>query len=145
MKRSGLAIVLALGVYVLLALAINGFAGVTQPELGAGAGEGVLRTFADDGSVYERRLAVLDDGGTLWLVSVQYFRRWYDELSRNPEVELVREGDVERYRAVPVDTPEARDRMTELMRSRAGPLQYGLMRAVWFFAEIKPVRLDPPA
>ena len=73
------------------------------------------------------------------------FRRWYDELSRNPEVELVREGDVERYRAVPVDTPEARDRMTELMRSRAGPLQYGLMRAVWFFAEIKPVRLDPPA
>ncbi len=131
------------GAYVLLALAINGTAGVVQPELGAGSGEGVLRTFAEDGEVYERRLAVVDDAGVLWLVSVQHFRRWYHRAVANPNVELVRDGEVRRYRAVPVDTPATRARLTELLHARAGRAQFALMRAVWLFASIKPLRLDP--
>ena len=131
-----------LGAYVFLALAINGIAGVVQPALGAGAGEGVLRTFADDGSVYERRLAVIDDDGTLWLVSVQHFRRWYNRLLRNPDVELVQNDKVRPYRAVPVDDPRTNARVRQILEARAGA-QFPLMRALWLFAEIKAVRLDP--
>ena len=129
--------------YVLVVLAINAVAGITQPELGAGAGEGVLRTFADDGTAYERRLAVLDDNGTLWIVSVQHFRRWYHRLLENPSVELVRNNDVRSYRAVPVDRPETVVRLTHRMERRVGTAQFWLMRAVWLFAEFKVVRLDP--
>ena len=131
------------GAYVLLVLAINGIAGVVQPELGAGSGEGVLRTFSEDGEVYERRLAVVDDAGVLWLASVQHFRRWYHRAVANPDVELVRDGEVRPYRAVPVDTPATRAHLTELLRSRAGSARFAVMRAVWLFASIKPLRLDP--
>ncbi len=132
-----------IGAYLFLALTLNGVAGVVQPELGAGSGEGVLRTFSDDGEAYERRLAVVDDAGVLWLASVQHFRRWYDRAITNPDVELVRDGEVRRYRAVPVDTPAARARLTELLRARAGSTQFAVMRAFWLFASIKPLRLDP--
>ena len=131
------------GAYLFLVFTINGIAGIVQPELGAGSGEGVLRTFSDDGEVYERRLAVVDDAGVLWLVSVQHFRRWYHRAVANPDVELVREGKVRPYRAVPVDTPAAQAHLTELLRSRAGSARFAVMRAVWLFASIKPLRLDP--
>ncbi len=132
-----------LAAYLILVFAINGVGGLVQPELGAGAGEGVLRTFADDGSVYERRLAVIDDDGTLWLVSVQHFRRWYSRLLRNPAVELVRNDEVRPYRAVPVDDPETNARIRMLLEARAGSFKFNLARALWLFAEIKVVRLDP--
>ena len=106
--------------YVLVVLAINAVAGITQPELGAGAGEGILRTFAEDGTAYERRLAVLDDNGTLWVVSVQHFRRWYHRLLENPSVELVQNNEVRSYRAVPVDEPETIVRLTQRMEDRVG-------------------------
>ena len=107
MKRTAQIVATLFGAYVLLVLAINGVAGVVQPELGAGLGEGVLRTFSDDGDVYERRLAVVEDDGVLWLASVQHFRKWYRRLVENPNVELVRGGEVRSYRAVPVETAAA--------------------------------------
>ena len=143
MKRTAQVIATLFGAYVLLALAVNGVAGVVQPELGAGSGEGVLRTFSADSDVYERRLAVVEDEGVLWLASVQHFRKWYHRLVENPNVELVRDGEVRSYRAVPVDTPEAQARMLQLLRARAGSTRFAVMRAFWFFASIKPVRLDP--
>lgn len=143
MKRIAQVLATLFGAYVLLVLTINGVAGVVQPELGAGPGEGVLRTFSDDGDVYERRLAVVEDDGVLWLASVQHFRKWYSRLVENPNVELVRDGEVRAYRAVPVDTPEAQDRLIQLLRERAGSTRFAVMRAFWFFASIKPVRLDP--
>ena len=133
----------ALAAYVGITLSGNGLAGIFQPELGAGSGEGVLRTFTSDGEVYERRLAVVEDGDVLWLASVQYFRRWYDRAVANPEVELVRNGQVELYRAVPVRTPGARAHLTQLLEVRAGAVRFAFMRAFWLFAEIKPLRLDP--
>ena len=135
--------VLLFAAYVVIVLGVNGIAGIVQPELGAGAGEGVLRTFSSDGEVYERRLAVVDDAGVLWLVSVQHFRHWYDRAVANPEVELVRGGEVQLYRAVPVRSPEAREHLTELLEARAGTVRFAVMRAFWLFAEIKPLRLDP--
>ncbi len=136
-------VTMLVGAYLFLVLTLNGVAGVVQPELGAGSGEGVLRTFSDDGEAYERRLAVVDDAGVLWLASVQHFRRWYHRAIANPDVELVRDGEVRRYRAVPVDTPTARARLTELLRNRAGSARFAVMRAFWLFASIKPLRLDP--
>lgn len=141
--RIAKAAAMIVGAYVLLVLAINGTAGVVQPELGAGSGEGVLRTFSEDGEVYERRLAVVDDAGVVWLLSVQHFRRWYHRAITNPDVELVRDGEVRPYRAVPVDTPATREHLTELLRSRAGSARFAVMRAVWLFASVKPLRLDP--
>jgi len=141
LKRTLRTLAALAGGYVLLALVIFSAAGLVQPELGAGAGEGVLRTFADDG-VHERRLAVVDDDGTLWVASVQHFRRWYDRLVQNPEVELVRNDEVRRYHAVPVDS-ETSQRISLLLEERAGAFRFSIMRAVWLFAEIRAVRLDP--
>ena len=143
MKRTVQVVGALFGAYLLLVLTLNGVAGVVQPELGAGPGEGVLRTFSEDGEVYERRLAVVEDAGVLWLVSVQHFRKWYHRLVENPNVELVRGGEVRPYRAVAVNTPESRDRLTRLLRNRAGSTRFAVMRAFWLFARLKPVRLDP--
>ena len=143
MQRVLEAAAVTLAGYVALALLLNGIAGVLQPSLGAGAGEGTLRTFSEDGEVYERRLAVLDDNGTLWLVSVQHFRRWYDRLVQNPDVELLREGELRSYRAVPVDDADVDMRLERILVDRAGAWRFRVMRAGWLFAPIKAVRLDP--
>jgi hypothetical protein len=57
-------------------------------------------------------------------------------------VELVRGGEVKAYRAVPVDTPAALERVEELMGKGRGAGYYA-GRAMLLFAPIKPVRLDP--
>ncbi len=71
-------------------------------------------------------------------------RGWYHRVVSNPEVELVRGGKAEPYRAVLLDTPEAVDTVTKLMGkgSRAG---YWVGRTMLLWAPIKPVRLDPRA
>ena len=42
---------LLVSAYLVVVLSVNGIAGVVQPELGAGSGEGVLRTFSAGGQV----------------------------------------------------------------------------------------------
>ena len=71
-------------------------------------------------------------------------RGWYHRVVSNPEVELVRGGKAEPYRAVLLDTPEAVDTVTKLMGkgSRAG---CWVGRTMLLWAPIKPVRLDPKA
>ena len=44
-------------------------------------------------------MIVIDDGDTTWVQSDHHFRGWYHRLHRNPNVELVRGGEVLRYRA----------------------------------------------
>jgi hypothetical protein len=88
-------------------------------------------------------MVVLDDGGALWVQSGHHFRGWYHRLRRNPEVELIRGGEVRLYRAVPVDTPEAQARVVELLKARAGAARFYLIRSLLLFADVKPVRLDP--
>jgi hypothetical protein len=128
---------------VVLALGIDGIVAGRQPVLSPGAGEGVLRTFDADGSVQEKRLAVVDDGGTLWIQSGHHFRGWYHRLLRNPEVELVRNGETRAYHAVPIDTPESEARIASLLKQRAGAFRFHLIRTILLFADMKPVRLDP--
>lgn len=103
----------------------------------------MLRTFDDAGKAYASRMIVIDDGDTTWVQSGHHFRGGYHRLRANPDVELVRGGDVLRYRALPLDTPEARAHMKGLLIQRAGSFGYFAIRAVLLFAEVRPVRLDP--
>ncbi len=130
---------IAIGAYVALGLALDGAIGYFQPQSGATA---VLRTFDAAGNPHDTVLSLLDDDGTLWVESGHWFRGWYHRLLENPEVELVRDGEVGTYRAVPVNTPEALVRVTKLMGKGDGA-RYWVGRVMLLFAPIKPVRLDP--
>ena len=142
MRRTLWTMALVLAGYVARALGTTAIGGIFQPELGSEkTRDGVLRTFDENGGVYERRLAVFEgEGGALWIVSVQYFRRWYGRLLRNPNVEFVMDGEARAFRAVPVE--EAARWLDAIVRERAGG-RYYMMRATWLFAPWKPVRLDP--
>ncbi len=131
---------IVLGAYVVLALVIDGTIATFQPMAGT---TGVLRTFDEQGRPHERVLSILDDDGTLWVESGHHLRGWYHRLRRNPDVELIRDGEVHAYRAVALDTPEAEQRVKELMKESNGAIGYYFSRAMLLFAEIKPVRLDP--
>jgi hypothetical protein len=128
--------------YVVLALFIVGVMGTLQPAFGPEGGQGILRTFDSNGRAHETRLAIVDDGGTLWIQSAQHFRGWYDRLLLNPEVELPRNGEVRSYHAVPLDTPETEARVSYLLKQR-GAFRFYVIRALLLFADVKPVRLDP--
>ena len=56
---------------------------------------------------------------------------------------MSRGGETRAYRAVPVETPEAKARVRELLEERAGTARFYVIRALLLFAEIRPVRLDP--
>ncbi len=143
MRRIIRTLALLLVGFVVLALGIDAIVGMRQPVLQPGAAEGILRTFDENGNVYETRLAVVDYGGTPWLQSAHHFRSWYHRLLRNPEVELARNGEVRAYHAVAIDTPETEARIKNLLKERAGVLRFYTIRILLLFADVKPVRLDP--
>jgi hypothetical protein len=143
MRRIAGASALVLTSFVLLALGIDAVVGIRQPALQPGGAEGVLRVFDESGRAYEKRLAVVEDAGTLWIQSGHHFRGWYHRLLRNADVELVRDGEARAYRAVPVDTPESEALVKGLLKRRAGALRYYAIRTLLLFADVKPVRLDP--
>jgi hypothetical protein len=143
MKRP-IAIALAvLGGAPLLGLVFAAFVGASQISLEPGRAEGVLRTFDEDGTAHESRMIIIDDGDTIWVQSGHHFRGWYHRLRKNPDVELVRGGAVLPYRAVPLETPEAKAHIKGLLIERVGTVGYYAIRTVLLFAEVKPVRLDP--
>lgn len=105
------AIVLALALAVPVVIAV-------ASELG---GEVVvLRTRDAAGEPVETRLWVVDDAGRAWLRAGAASSGWYRRLEARPDVELTRSGDTRAYRAVPVRTPDARDRIHALMRAKYG-------------------------
>ena len=127
--------------FVVLAFAIDTAVALFQPSFEPA--ECVLRTFDADGTAHEDRLALVDDGGTLWVQSGHHFRGWYHRLERNPDVELIRDGQARPYRAVPIDTPESEARIRSLMKQRVGTAGFYAIRTILLFADMKPVRLDP--
>jgi len=134
-----------LGCYLAIALILDAAIGYFQPQPKGGTTV-VLRTYDDLGRPHETVLAVLDDNGQLWLESGHWFRGWYHRAVKHPDVDLMRDGDVHPYRAVPIDTPEAHATVTRLMgkgMSRAEGIRYWIGRTMLLFAPIKPLRLDP--
>jgi hypothetical protein len=79
-----------------------------------------LTTYDAANAPHTTRIWIVDDGGSQWLRSGVRGNGWYARLAAHPEVEMVRNGTTARYRAVPVDTPEARDRIHRLMAEKYG-------------------------
>ena len=125
--------------WVVIALVVEGFLGIAQPNLG---GTIVLQTQDDRGNTHEVVLFLRDDDGQWWVESGHWFRGWYDRVVANPKVRVVKDGKTEPFQAIPVDTPEAVALMSKLMQ-KGNPAGYWFARAQMFFAPIKPVRLDP--
>jgi hypothetical protein len=107
-----------------------------------------LRTTDASGATFETRLWVVDDSGFTWLWAAAPGRRWLERLRTHPEVRLVRGGEVARYRAVPVETDEARQRIGCLTIERYGLAAHALAlihHALLHHAPTKavPIRLEP--
>jgi hypothetical protein len=85
-----------------------------------------LRTTDASGEAFETRLWIVDDSGSTWLWAAAPGRRWLQHLRTHPEVQIVRGGAVARYRAVPVETDEARRRIGCLTVWRYGVAAHAL-------------------
>lgn len=135
MRVIGIALGLVVGLVALALAAIM---------LASELGEEVvtLRTSDSAGVFQETRLWVVDDAGAAWLRAGRPQNAWYQRLRSQPEVELVRDGHTQSLRAIPVETPEARERIHALMAAR-----YGLAdRAISLIRDPSTsvaVRLDP--
>jgi hypothetical protein len=103
----------------------------------------VLTTTDAAGSPQETRLWVVDDAGALWLRGSPG-RGWVTRVQANPEVVLKR-GDAQTpYTAVPVDTPEQRERIEQRMREKYGTTDL-LIMILEGSPQAFPVRLEPRA
>ncbi|MEE9280775.1 MAG: nitroreductase/quinone reductase family protein [Myxococcota bacterium] len=102
----------------------------------------VLVTRGPDGAAHKTSLWIVEDEGRLWLRSGNPTSAWLARLRSNPDVELARAGERTAYRAVPVETTQARDRVNALMAEKYGT-SGGL--AAWFGDRSRsvPIRLDP--
>jgi len=107
-----------------------------------------LRTTDASGGTLETRLWVIDDSDSTWLWSAAPGRRWLRHLRTHPEVQVVRGGEIARYRAEPVETDEARQRIGWLTVERYGAAAHALAlihHVVLRHAQTEgvPIRLDP--
>ena len=131
-----------MGLYVALAVGLEAYTALAQPPFESD-GECVLRSFDDEGNAYDTQLALFREGDTLWVQSGHHLRGWYDRILANPDVELVGEGEAKPYRAVALDTEEAREHLKGVIMQRTGVGGYYAIRTLLLFAPIKPVRRDP--
>jgi hypothetical protein len=107
-----------------------------------------LRTSDASGATFETRLWIVDDSGATWLWAAAPGRRWLERLRAGPEVQVVRGGEVARYRAVPVESDEARQRIGCLTVQRYGLAAHALALIHHVLLrhpqiEAVPIRLDP--
>ena len=123
--------------YIAIGLLADGAIGYFQPE---SEGTAVLRTFDSEGHAHDTVLSLLNDEGDLWVESGHWFRGWYTRVLANPEVELIRDGRTGYFRAAPIDTPDAVEKVTRLM-GKGEKNSYWVGRALLLWAPIKPVRL----
>ncbi len=102
----------------------------------------VLVTRGLDGAAHQTSLWIVEDGGQLWLRSGNPTSSWLARLRNDPDVELARAGERTAYRAVPVETTGARDRVNALMAEKYGTSDD---LVAWFgdMSDSVPIRLDP--
>jgi len=75
-----------------------------------------LRTRDAQGNEHETHLWVVDDAGFAWLRAGHGDTGWLVRIEQNPDVTVVRRGEVLHFHAVPVHDPAVRDRIHALMR-----------------------------
>lgn len=88
------------------------------------------------------RVWVVDSDGRPWLRAGQPENRWLARLRTHPELEMERGGTVGRYRAVLVETPEARERLNALFAEKYG-IADRLIGVLRDSSRVTPIRLDP--
>ena len=86
-------------------------------------------------------LWAVEDAGSVWLRAARPDRTWLGWLRKHPSVELEFDGDSERYTAEIFDTPEARDRVDDLMREKYQWADW--LREQILGDDTVPVRLEP--
>jgi hypothetical protein len=80
----------------------------------------VLRTRTPDGRFDQTRVWVADADGAALIEAATPERAWYQSLRMHPDVELLRDGEPLRYRALPEPGPEGRERIRTLLREKYG-------------------------
>jgi hypothetical protein len=103
----------------------------------------VLRSADASGVVHETRLWVVDDAGRAWLRTGNPDSAWLQRVRTNPQVEVVRNGEVQLNYAVVVTGPQARDRINQLVLEKYGGAERYLRLFMMDPAQAVPVRLDP--
>lgn len=135
--------VILLVTYIVIGLIFDSLIGIFQPQSGNTL---IIQTYDAKGALIDSVLTALDvkdESGEeqLWVESGHWFRGWYNRLLDNPDVYIIRHGERKPYTAVPVDTPEAVEFVTQLM-GKGTKARYWVGRTLLLYAPIKPVRLD---
>ena len=89
----------------------------------------VLRTLDGDGTAYETKVWVVDHDGMPWVRVANPERFWYQRLSRNPQIVLIRRGVERPVIARPNDSAEARAILDAAFREKYGIVDcwYGVL------------------
>lgn len=122
--------------YVGLVVAFESLIGFLQPEQGNVL---TITTTGEDGTANDRVLAMLDDGGTIYVSANHWPRAWYEEALANPEVGVSIAGARGDYLAVPIDEVDEWERLDALF---AHPF---LFKFITGFPPRLFLRLDPKA
>jgi hypothetical protein len=107
-----------------------------------------LHTADASGATLKTRLWIVDDSGSSWLFAARPDRPWLEHLRARPEVSVIRSGKVLHYRAVPIETDEARQRVFWLAIKRYG-LPFNAVALIHHAflgdrpTEAVPIRLEP--
>ena len=130
--KTGGALLVALGLlFVLLTVAA-----LEGPEVV------VLRTMDAHGKTRETRTWIADYDGLSWVEAANPAREFYRQILENPEVELLRGKERQRFRAVPLANPEGHVLIRRLLFEK-----YGLAdRWIGLLADTSQsiaIRLDP--
>jgi hypothetical protein len=125
-----------------VALILGGLAASIWIASEAGDEIVVLRTFSEDGTPHETRVWIVDEAGIPWLRSGPT-SSWLQRITREPSVELVRDGEVLRFRAIPVPGAAATARIHALMREKYGFADTWLSLIISRSASVA-IRLEAP-
>lgn len=132
-------IFIRLGIYAVLALVLYGVLVVVSSELGEVV---VLRT-SDGDETHETRLWIVEGRSRLWLRVGSPGSSWVKRVYLNPRVEVIRDGNAERYTASMVDDPELRSWLNHRMADKYGFADW-LIGLTADRSQSIPIRLDPP-
>ena len=101
----------------------------------------LIRTLDGDGTTYDTKLWAVDHDGAPWVRVANPERLWFQRLSRNPHMVLIRGGVEHAVIARPQDSDETRAIIDLRFREKYGVVDW------WYGVLLRrhpiPVRLDP--
>ena len=80
----------------------------------------ILRTFAPNGTPRETRVWIADADGVAWIESANEDRPFFRDILQNPDVEVVRNAEVERLHAEPILSADGHPKIRRLLSEKYG-------------------------